>query len=373
MGCAFGASALAALCLAGAAQAGTIRVAVPSLADPEVAWNLERHGDELCGPPRRLGPRRYRLDCDSAASVARALAPYGVARVSGRRVEFRAAFAWRRFPLFLRNLAVPGTRRFSTVTAGPARIVAVRPGLRLEFLRLEPHAAAAAFARGAGDVAPVPAGDLHAALVSPGLRGKVRVRQLDAVDLVRFDSPRSALADLPSTRRTYWLTADRLDYALLVSDGVGPPAAGLLRDAPAPTQRELRDARGRIGSLPPVRVRIAGDQALASIAVADWRDRGLGPVTARSSPDRFERLTALYPGPEGLFLALDPSPGPLLREALAARDPLPALRRLDARLRARALVVSLARRVGARLVSARLRGWRQDALGRADYLHVRVG
>ena len=133
----------------------------------------------------------------------------------------------------------------------------------------------------------------------------------------------------------------------------------------------MRDARGRIGALPPVRVPIAGDPALASIPVADWRDRGLGPVVAARAPERFERLTALYPGPEGLFLALQPRPGALLREALAAADPLPALRRLDAQLRREATVVPLARRVGARLVSPRLRGWRQDALGRADYLSVR--
>ena len=265
---------------------------------------------------------------------------------------------------------MPGTARLA-VRRSPGRVVATRPGLRLEFVRMEPRAAAAAFARGEVDVAPVPLGELRASLASPSLRGRVRVRPLDGLDVVRFDAPGSALASLPNTRRAYWLTADRVDYALLASDGLGRPAAGLLADAKAPTAARVRDARGRIGSLPPVRVPIAGDPALASIPVADWRDRGLGPVVAAGAPDRLERLTALYPGPEGLFLALQPRPGALLRQALAAADPLPALRRLDAQLRREATVVPLARRVGARLVSPRLRGWRQDALGRADYLRVR--
>jgi hypothetical protein len=290
---ALGASIFAVLFVAGAAHAGTIRVAVSSLADREVAWNLERHGGELCGTPRRLDARRWRLDCDDAGPVARALAPWGGAQVDGRRVDFRADFAWRRFSRFLRNLAVPGTSRFASVRRAPGRIVATGPGLRLEFLRMEPHAAAAAFARGAVDVAPVPVGDLRAALASPALKGKVRVRQLDAIDGVRFDAPDSALADLPHTRRAYWLGVDRLDYALLASDGAGRPAPGLLRGAEATPQRAVRDARAGIGSLPPVRVPIAGDPGLASIVVADWRDRGLGPALARSAPDRFERLTAL--------------------------------------------------------------------------------
>lgn len=369
---ALGAALLAALAFAGSAGATTIRVAVPSLGDPEIGWNLWRRGSELCPSPLRVDARRWRLTCTDPRAAAAALSSWGVARVHGREVEFRASFAWRRFPLFWENAAIAGTRRFPGVSAGPRRVVLERPGLRLEFVRMEPHAAAAAFARGEVDVAPLPDGDLRAALASPALRDSVRLRPLDALDFVRFDRPGGALAGLPGVRRVYWATAPRFDFSMLVSDGIGRPAFGLLPGAPAAKPAEVRAARRRVGSLTPVRVPIGGDRDLASIAVADWRDTGLGPVAAANAPDALVRLTALYPGPEGLFLALQPRPGPFLRRALAAADPLPALLRLDAQLRRDAAVVPLARRVGARLVSPRLRGWRQDALGRADYLRVRA-
>lgn len=354
------------LALAGAAQAGTIRVAVTSLGDPEIGWNLERHAvPDLCRRPQRLDARRWRLTCSDPRPLAAALGM--PAQVHGRTLVVTTPFPWRRFPLYLEHLAVEGTRRFRAVDAGPKRIVAVRPGLRLEFVRMEPHAAAAAFARGEVDVAPVPVGDIRAVEADPKLRGSLRLRGLDAVDAIVL--PESVP---PIVRRTYWTTANRGDYALLASDGIGRPATGLLHDAPPTPATNARAAKHRIKTLVQPRVRVAGDPELASIPVADWRDLGLGAVVDPRGSARFERLTARYPAPEGLFLALQRRPGPLLRRALAARDPRPALELLDAQLRERAAVVPLAWAVGARLVSPRLRGWSQNALGLADYLKVQV-
>jgi hypothetical protein len=365
-----GAVLAAALALAGTARAATIRVAVTSLGDPEIAWNLWQHArPDLCAAPVAVGARAWRLECRQARDVAAELRQHGLAvRVHGRRLDVTTPFPWRRFPLFLEHLPVHGTKRFRAVSAGPKRIVGIRPGLRLEFVRMEPHAAAAAFARGEVDVAPVPLGDIRAALADPRLHDAVRLRSLDAVDVVTLP------ASLPLLlRQTYWQTANRGDYALLASDGIGRPAYGLLPGAPQPPVTDYRRAKQRVKALKKVRLRVGGDAELAEIVTADWRDLGLGPVPAPGGGARFVRLTALYPGPEGLFLALQPHPRALLREALAARDPLPALARLDTRLRGAATVVPLARVVGARLVSPRLVGWSQDALGLADYSHVRPG
>lgn len=366
---ALAAALLAGLALAGTAHATTIRVAVASLGDPEIGWNLWEHAlPDLCQRAHRVDARRWRLDCRDPRPLADALRGGGMeAQLRGRTLVVRTPFPWRRFPLYLEHLAVGGTKRFPAVSAGPRRIVGIRPGLRLEFVRMEPHAAAAAFARGEVDVAPIPTGDVRAALADPKLRGSVRLRPLDALDAVVLPQGLS-----PLLRRTYWSTANRADYALLASDGTGPPAFGFLRGSPQPPATNYREARSRVKTLRQPRVRVAGDPELASIVVADWRDLGLGAVVDRTGPARFERLTALYPGAEGLLLALEPRPGKLLREALAARDPAPALGRLDAQLRRSAGVVPLAWAVGARLISPRLAGWRQDALGLADYLRVRV-
>ena len=99
----------------------------------------------------------------------------------------------------------------------------------------------------------------------------------------------------------------------------------------------------------------------------------------------FDRVAAPYPLDEALFgrllltrdgrnpwLAAGSQPERLLRRALAARDEAPLLRRVDDRLQAQAVVVPLAYAVDARLVSRRLRGWRQDALGAVDYAGVRA-
>jgi hypothetical protein len=85
------------------------------------------------------------------------------------------------------------------------------------------------------------------------------------------------------------------------------------------------------------------------------------------APDTFERLRASYDAPEAIFFALGPSPSPLLRRALAARDPMPLLHGLDAQLRLSAAVVPVSWVASAWLVSPRLGGWRQDRLGAVDY------
>jgi hypothetical protein len=347
---------LGALLAAQAADAATIRVAVPSLADPEIAWNLWRHArPDLCRPPQRVDPLRWRLSCHGAPALADRLRQFGAVRVRGDRIDIRTATRWDALPRYLEYLPVGGTSRFRAVSAGPGRIVATRPGLRLEFVRMEPHAAVAAFERGEVDVAPVPLGDIRWTQSRPGLRRSLRLRPLDAVDVVRLDP------GLPvAMRRAYWLTADRVDFSLLASDGIGRPAFGLLHGSPRVTPKEVRDARDEIATLPTRAVAVTGEAELASIAVADWRALGLRPLVSARGRSRFVRLTALYPGADGLLRALEP------------RLPARPLASVDARLRRDATVVPLAWAVGARLVSRRVRGWSQDALGRADYLRVRV-
>ncbi|MFL5950036.1 MAG: hypothetical protein ACJ74M_00335, partial [Gaiellaceae bacterium] len=61
----------------------------------------------------------------------------------------------------------------------------------------------------------------------------------------------------------------------------------------------------------------------------------------------------------------------LALRALAANDQRGPLARFDADLRASARFVPIAWVVDARLVSPRLRGWREDALGDVDYGAVR--
>ena len=257
------------------------------------------------------------------------------------------------------------------MNAGPRRIEVSRPGLTLSFVRLEPHAAAQAFRRGELDVAPVALGDIKAALADPVVGPRVHVRPIRALDVLRFDLGRGALARMPATRRAYLRSADRLDYEALVPEHAARMAWGLLPGAPVGPALRLRDFRRHVRSLPPVQLRIGarGDELRygAELLAANWREVGLGPRVVPDAPNTFERLRAGYDAPEALFLALEPNPSPLLRQALAARDPLPYLRRLDARLRSSAAVVPVSWVASARLVSPRLRGWRRDRLGAVDY------
>jgi hypothetical protein len=139
-----------------------------------------------------------------------------------------------------------------------------------------------------------------------------------------------------------------------------------------------------IDTLPRVRVRIGvpadGDlRAGARLLYGDWRDVGLGPLLvtqpARQLDGSFERVFAPYPQAEALpaELALRERLGSrnLLLRALAANDQTPALARFDDDLRASARFVPVAWVVDARLVSPRLHGWSEDALGDVDYAAVR--
>jgi hypothetical protein len=304
------------------------------------------------------GGRTWRLRCQDALAIARTLRRLGgVTRVEQRGprtlvVSLRAPAP--RFPYALTTLAasppgVPGP--FQLVSASPTKIVARRGGLRLDFRRLEPHAALREFRAGRLDEAPVPLGDLKASLRDSALKQAVRVQRLLAVDLVAFDLRRGSLAHLPELRRVYDATADRADYQALVPEFEAPPAENLNDRSPPNARRALlrtRRAKQKIHSLPKVAVRFAvpvdPDLAYgAELLVAAWRDVGLGATLGGKPPDaRFERLLAAYPRLDALTAAAPPG------------------------------AVPIAWVVDARLVSPRLRGWREDELGAVDYTRVRA-
>ncbi len=240
---------------------------------------------------------------------------------------------------------VPGP--FRLVSASPSRLVAERNGTRVEVRRLEPLTALREFRAGRLDEAPVPLGDIRAAQLDRQLATAVRVRRLLAADVVSF-SP-----GVPATiRSVYDDTADRADYQALVSEFQAPPAENLGdrgRPSAADAAVALREARKRIPSLPRVAVRFRrpSDPTLAygaNLLVAAWRDLGLGAVLGGGRTDAsFERLLAPYPR-------------------------LRALRQLGGH----EFVVPIAWVADARLVSPRLRGWREDELGSVDYAAVRL-
>jgi hypothetical protein len=239
---------------------------------------------------------------------------------------------------------VPGP--FRLISASPERVVAERRGLRLEVSKLEPHEALRLFRAGKLDEAPIPLGDLRASRLDPQLEEAVRVRRLLAADIVVFDDTVP-----PEVRHVYDATADRADYQALVPEFEAPPAESLADRGPPKASAAiiaLREARKEIPSLPRVAVRFSRprDPDLAyglDLLVGAWRDLGLGAVVGVPPAARFERLPAPYP------------------KAAA----LPAAVRGQ-------LVVPIAWAVDARLVSPRLRGWREDALGAVDYRRVSV-
>jgi hypothetical protein len=237
---------------------------------------------------------------------------------------------------------VPGP--FRLISASRKRIVAERRGLRVEVQRLEPFAALRLFRAGKLDEAPVPLGDIRAAKLDPQLAPAVRVRRLLAADVVLFD--RKVGSQL---RSVFDDTADRADYQALVPEFEAPPAESLSeRGKPSASDAAiaLREARKRIPSLPRVAVRFAepAHPTLAygtNLLVAAWRDLGLGAVTSGGADARLERLLAPYPRPRALI-------------TLARGKP----------------IVPIAWVADARLVSPRLRGWREDELGAVDYTAV---
>ncbi|MDX6368876.1 MAG: hypothetical protein QOG93_378, partial [Gaiellaceae bacterium] len=117
----------------------------------------------------------------------------------------------------------------------------------------------------------------------------------------------------------------------------------------------------------------------ARLLWAQWRDSGLGPRLVSGgnaqADGSLQRVIAAYPQEEALpaQLVLGDSAAPrgLLLSALGAAEQGADLLGLDAQLRLRASAIPIAWVVDARLVSPRLEGWREDALGNVDYAAVR--
>jgi hypothetical protein len=303
--------------------------------------------------------RTWRLRCRHARAISAALrrTHFAAERVKApddRRLIVSLREPDPELPYALTEIAtaptgVPGP--FRVVSAGPRRIVAERPGLRLDIRKLEPHAALRLYRGGRLDEAPMPLGDLRALQRDPRLSAEVRVRRLLAVDLVVFE-PDGSLAPRPELQRVYDETADRADYQALVPEFAAPPAENLTeRGEPSARAAVLaaRRARRRARTLPRVAVRFAtpADPDLAygaGLLVASWRDLGLGAFLGQGRTDaRFERVLAPYPKLSAL------------QGAVRGED-----------------VVPIAWVADARLVSPRLRGWREDELGAVDYTRVRT-
>lgn len=314
----------------------------------------------LCSSWRGVG-RTWRLRCAHADAIAATLRRGHL--LPGARITTPGARALvvtlsepdRDLPYRLTEVAaappgVPGP--FRVVSASPTRVVAERDGLRLVFRKLEPHSAQRLFRQGRLDEAPVPLGDIQAALRNPKLKPAVRIRRLLALDLVAAE-PGGVLARLPEVRRVYDGTADRADYQALVPEFQAPPATSLEELPGNEIARAAvvaaRAARKQIAALPRVAVRLAepsdpDDAYAASLLVAAWRDLGLGPYLGKGRPDaRFERVLAAYPRPDAI------------RAAARGRQ-----------------VIPIAWVVDARLVSPRVRGWSEDELGGVDYARIRL-
>jgi hypothetical protein len=189
---------------------------------------------------------------------------------------------------------------------------------------------------------------------------------------------------MPALRRVYWQTAGRSDYSELVAESRGAAALSVLGAAAKASPRAYRAALQAIRTLPRVSVRIGvpadpGLRSAARILYGDWRDIGLGPelVTepSRSLDGSFVRLLAAYPQAEALpaqlALGLRVGSRTLLWRALAATQQTTPLASFDADLRRSGLFVPVSWVVDSRLVSPRLQGWREDALGSVDYTRVR--
>ena len=244
------------------------------------------------------------------------------------------------------NLPTP---RGDVIRIGVERLPSKRrvdlPGrLRLVFVRVDPNRALEMFRRGELDEAPVPLGDIQAVLRDPELRPAVRIRRLRAIEVVVVESG-GALERFPKLRRAYDDTADRADYQALVPE-LQAPAATNLDEQPKPNARAaavaFSRARKQIGDLPRVAVRFAEplDPELVygtNLLVASWRDIGLGAYVGKGRPDA--RLVRVFDTG-----SLQPAP----------------------------LAIPIAWAVDARLVSPRLRGWRENALGVVDYRRLRL-
>ena len=289
-----------------------------------------------------------------------------------RNLVVRLAFPWRRFPYALTAVAaaprdVPGP--FRLVRASSREVVTRRGSTTLVFRRLAPAAAVRAFRAGELDEAPVPIGD--ADLLRRAY--DVRSRRLLALDLLAF-GPRVD----PRLRRAYADTANRTDYQTLLDTSAAYRIIGTGESDPGAFRRALKE----IPELPRRAVRIARPPALdygADVLYGQWREAGLGPVLVRpDEPHDAElvRLVAPYPPTEALPAAVVlgrglGNRGEILR-ALARVYQEGPLAMVGRRLRAEARVVPIAWVTDERLVSRRLHGWREGALGGVNYARVRI-
>ena len=330
-----------------AAQAGTIRVALPSLPWPLDPARLHTRDEQAVGRALLATPLRV-VDGKPAPGLCTLDLRCGrwtkAVLAQLRRAGIQRIDRWRLTSVRAAPRAAPGP--FRLVRGSADEIVARRGTTTVIFVRMNPRAAVAAFRAGRVEEAPVPYGDIRALRGDPALR----VRQILALDLVKLD-PRIPVA----VRRVYWQTADRADYQALVPEYAARPALGLVPDAdPARTSPSLyRAARSAVGRLPHLAVRIAAPPELrdpAEIVASNWAELGLGPIVGAAGPSRFLRVQAEYPHPGAV------------EQQLGIADPVAY---------AQALVVPLAWVADARLVSPRLRGWAEDALGVPDYTRVK--
>jgi hypothetical protein len=220
-----------------------------------------------------------------------------------------------------RQLAA-AVRAFEVVRARAGEVVVRGGPVRIVFREVEPHQAAVLFRRGRLDEAPVPVGDIRAALDDATVGDAVHVTNLAAVDGLRASR-------LPqSVRDALAATAARRDYAQLVPED-------LEAAMPSPPARVFRSARDGVHGLPstPVRIGVEGDPALAygaSLLAASWRDLDLDVHVVRHGAN----ATFVRGSADG--------------------------------------TIPIARAVDARFVSPRVRGWRENAQGVVAYARVRV-
>jgi hypothetical protein len=340
--------------------------------------------------------RRWAFTCNhSAPSIAAALrrvvqlrdapARWLFAQADGITADattltIRLRFSWRRFPYAL--TAVGAAPRFvegpfKLVSGTKRLVVARRQGLTLEFRRLGAREAVREFRQGKLDESPVPLGDVVATKADMQIGGAVRARTLLGLDLVTFGPIGYRL------QRAYRDTADRGDYEELISELTGSSAYGFLGGEQADPAR-FRRALDAIPSLPRRSIRISVPpvpalRAGARLLYAQWRDVGLGPRLSAapllSAHANVQRVLAVYPQEEAipaeLILRSELKPRDALLRALGATQQRRDLALVDEGLWASARAIPIAWVVDARLVSARLDGWREDVLGDVDYSQVR--
>ncbi len=333
-----------------------------SASDSFRTWRFEcSHAVEIAAELRRVA----RLKASPAYWIFAETKSISVP--SRGRLVVRLGFSWRRFPYALTTVAaaprgVPGPFRVAAASSG--RVVVRGSGRTIVFERLAPVRAMRAFLRGRLDEAPVPLGDVGRFRGSRDLR----IRPLLALDAVEFTSA------IPlAVRRVFWQTADRADYQALVAEDGATSALGADGTNERANPAAFRHAVHSIPYLPRIVVRIAvpADPTLvygAHILYAQWRELGLGPVlvtSAARSDAYLTRARAVYPQEEALFAALR------LPIPFSADDQHSSFASTDAAIRKNAMVIPVCWVDDARLVSPRLRGWREDVLGDVDYSPIR--